>query len=369
MEGNFYFGWFFYNLICGILLFNFSRKIRISHIRFSLGIFFLSCLALAVCGNSITADYAQYKSTISVIASTKDPFTHLEGIYVWLIHQTGDNYFLYQFIIYTYQYLICYFLVLYSLKKCKFSITFMALFAVISLYGSISGRVYLCYITSLTGIILFFNHRWLFGSIFLILGACLHKIGIILTPLFLFAAIIPLSFNRKKILLLLIFGLTIIVLLRYIIYTEFGNILEQISDINPTGAFYLAKEEGQNENGSLWWKLIGLYRVLFFITLSIRSLYLANKYVNPGTIIRLYFKISFLLLFFSVIYFCLGFPDNTIGERLLSAATIPVCIIMAKLNEHGVYAPKERRLVILGLIFLLIFNNAYIVGVSHVNQV
>lgn len=369
MDGNFYFGWLFYNLICGTLLLNFSQKTKLCQNRLILGIFCLSCFLLAIFGNSITPDYIPYKDIISEIARTKDPFTHLEDIYVKLIHNIGNDYFLYQCIIYSIQFILFFFLLSKSLIKCKYIICFMALFAILGLYNAVGGRSGLCYVTTLYGILCFYNQKKILGILFLGLGILLHKFGIILSPLFIIASIIPMSFNRKRLILFLIIVLVAIAVMRYIINACFGDLLDQMSDINAAGANYLAKEESPNEGGSFWWKLIGLYKALFFVLISLRVLYLANRFINDNKIIGLLYRISIFLITLAIIYYSLGLPDPTIGGRFLSAATIPICIIAALICEYRSYKPSERNICILGLLVYLLFNNAFIVGVSHINGV
>lgn len=369
MVGNFYFGWLFYNLICGTLLLNFSRKTKLCQNRLILGIFCLSCFVLAIFGNSITPDYMPYRDIISEIAQTKDPFTHLEDIYVKLIHNIGDDYFLYQCIIYGIEFILFFFLLSKSIIKSKYIICFMALFAILGLYNAIGGRAGLCYVTTLYGIFCLYNRQKILGILFLILGILLHKFGIILSPLFIIASIIPISFNRKRLIFFLIIVLVAIVVMRYVINNSFGDLLDQMSDINAAGANYLAKEESPNEGGSFWWKLIGLYKTLFFMLISFRVLYLANRFINDNKIIGLFYRISILLITLAIIYYSLGLPDPTIGGRFLSAATIPICIIVALISEYKPYKHHEKNICILGLLVYLLFNNAFIVGVSHINGV
>lgn len=369
MVGNFYFGWFIYNLICGVLLINFSRTVKLNQIRTAIIIFTASCYLLAIFGNAITPDYIPYQSIIAEIAVTQDPFTHIESIYIYLIHHIGNNYFIYQFILYTIQFIIFYVLISNSLNHCRFCICFMALFSIIGLYNSIGGRAYLCYVTLLYGIVLFHKHKKTAGLVLLVAGIFLHKIGIILSPLFLIATAIPFSLNKTRFILLLICIGSLVIALRYLIHNNFGELLEQVSNVNAAGANYLAKEESQNAGGSLWWKIISLYRTLFFYILSIKVLYLTYKHAQSNQLLNLLYKISFSLILLSISYLGLGLPDQTIGERLLSAATIPICIITAKLRDYDVYTRKDRYLVITGLLILLMFNNAYIVGTSHVNGI
>ena len=367
MEGNFYFGWLLYNLICGILLLNFSSKVKLCQNRLILGIFCLSCFLLAIFGNSITPDYIPYKDIISEISRTRDPFTHLEDIYVKLIHIIGNNYFLYQCIIYGIQFIMLYFLASKSIIKSKYIICFMALFAVLGLYNSIGGRAGLCYVTTLYGILCFDNQQRIWGILMLALGCLLHKIGFVLAPLFMVVSVIPISFNRKKIILLGIIILGVIAVMRHIINTSFGDLLDQMSDISAAGANYIAKEVGPNEGGSIWWKLIGFYNTLFFILISCRILYIANRFIKDNRMIRLYYRISISLITLSIIYYSLGLPDPTIGDRFLSSATIPICIIAALISEYRPYKHCEKNIYILGLLILLMLKNSFIFGVSHIN--
>lgn len=369
MTGNFYFGWLLYNLICGFLLLNSLRTVKFSQIRFTIGVFSLCFLVLGVFGNAITPDYVPYQKIISDIASTKNPFTHLEDIYIYFIHHIGNNYFLYQLIIYTLQFLFFYCLISYSLKHCKYVFYFMTLFAIIGLMSCVGGRAYLCYIVVLSGIVLLFNHKYIIGLTLLIFSVYLHKIGIVLSILSVIALLTPISFNKSRFMLFLTIIIVVIILLRQIIDIYLGDLIEQLSNIEKTAANYIAKETTPNEGGSLWWKLIGLFKTWFFLAICFRVLYLTNKFAISDKITYLYFKISFFFIGPGIIYLCLGLPDPTIGERLLSASTIPICIIAARLNKFKVYTRLDRNLTIIGLFILLLFNNAFIVGVSHINRI
>lgn len=83
---NFYFGWFLYNLICFSLFLVMFKKISGKEYRILTSLYILACIILSLYGNSISPDYTSYKDIVKEVASTQDPFTHIETIYIVLIH-------------------------------------------------------------------------------------------------------------------------------------------------------------------------------------------------------------------------------------------------------------------------------------------
>ena len=87
---NFYFGWILYNGICIVLMLMLSKRITKSQRNSFLGVFICAFSVLAIFGNAITPDHLVYREIVEVIASTEDPFVHVEEFYIWLIHHIGN---------------------------------------------------------------------------------------------------------------------------------------------------------------------------------------------------------------------------------------------------------------------------------------
>lgn len=369
MAENFYFGWLIYNVICITLLLNIGRKTKKTQFQLITIIYVGLGFILAVFGNSISPDFIEYKKIITEVAATKEPFTHIEDSYIYLIHKIGNSFLLYRVIIYALQFVFLYFIIDLSINRSRYILSFLTLFSIICLYDCIGGRAYLCYTCVLLGIIVFRCVSKILGIILLVCGIYLHKMGFILSPLLLAVSYIPVHFNRKRLYIYLIIISLITIILRYIIQTRFGELLEQVGSINSDGAQYLSQEEGANAGGSIWWTLISIYKKYFILSVFLYSAYKINGLKTVDSVTLMNFRICICTFTIANVYSCLGLPDGTIGGRFAAAGYIPLCFLWSRLSAYHNISSKVKNIIIVGAFLYLMMTNAYIVGVSHINKI
>lgn len=361
---NFYFGWFYYNLIC-ILLFLFrNNKIKKGQEHLFVFSACLLFLILALFGNIISPDYWPYKEIVSDISHTKDPFTHIEPVYIWMIQSIGDNFFLYQLSVYLPMFLMLYYLIIYLpyIQEGKF----LYWFAILSLYVAIVGRFYLYNIVIILSVIAFGYKKNILGLLLSIISIFLHKLGMIISPILLTCIIFPFSFSKKHTVQLIVIFLVLIVLGRYFIHTFLLNEIELMENIN--GARYIQRDQGQNAGGSLWWQIIYIFQYGTTILVAIRSLYIFRPLYKVMPLLnKLLYKTLFVLILLVIFYFSLGLPDQTIGSRILGIATIPLCYYLSIESRFFHITSRIQNILMFWGIIYLCLTNCYIIGVSHIN--
>lgn len=362
---DFYFGWFLYNLICLILLINLPKQIKYNQRKIFIGFYSIFFLLFALFGSSISPDFFSYQKIVKIVSHAKNPITHIEDIYVNIIHIIGDKFTLFQLIIYIPQF-ISFYLVSTKLNLKNVAL-YLYVFAIIGLYQSIIGRFYLYNVTFLLGIILIGNRQYFIGVIILILSGFLHKLGFYLTPLIILFLIIPLNLNKKNVRFILILFLFLSISVRFILQNHFAEFINMIDETE--GHYYIEKKEGYNSTGSIIWQFIYAYQQITTIILSIYILLKTNKHyvLSCRLIDKIMYQILFWLTLFVCFYYMLGLPDITIGSRILSITTIPLAYFICLLQQYNKISVRQKNFFIIWSLVYLMFNNAYIIGVSHIN--
>lgn len=356
---RFYTGWVLYNFIAITLLFFVLSGCRIKKEQYNIFLFsyIMLFLIVAIYGNCITPDYEEYREIIETIATTKDPFVHVENFYKWWIPYIGNNHTLYLFILYSISYSFIYFF----LRKIQSPNIILLLFTyvVILLYDSIAGRQFLFYAVYTTGILLLVRRYWFSSFIIIIVSMFLHKIAYIAIPLLLIY-FIPL--NRRIVIIL--FGLfpILVIVGNYLIHNYLLNIVLELNWLH--GSSYLIKEA--REGGSFWWNLIALYQIAakyllaFYVLYCMRDIRFSSKKED-----RIMYSILFWCVFISLIIYSFNLPDTTIPRRCLSIGIIPLCYLISLLPQYVDIRSTHKICFLLICLLYLMFNNAYIVGVSH----
>ncbi len=364
MAGNFYFGWFLYNIICIGLLVNQYRQIKNNQIKGFIALLSLLFFILALFGNAISPDYWPYRNLVDLIARTQHPTTHVEDIYVWLIHRIGDNFNLYQLIIYFPQFLIFYIITI-ALSSKKI-ILYLYCFSIIGLYPSIVGRFFLFNVVLILGVISIGCNHKITGIILIIASSFLHKLGLFLAPITLLILIFPFCPQKRYLLIVLCVFVVLSLTVRYIIENYFMYLFETLDGVQ--GSNYVAKEEGYNSGGNFMWQIIYIYQHLTTILLSFYVLCKLRGFFNSFTLCdKLIYKMLFWLTVIGTFYFSLGLPDITIGSRIITVAIIPLSYIISIYSNYRKIFRYQKYIYIMWGIFYLMFNNAYIIGVSHMN--
>lgn len=360
---NFYFGWILYNGICLVLMLMLSKQIVKSQRDCFLRIFICAFSLLAIFGNAITPDHLAYREMVSEIASTKDPFVHIEDFYIWLIHHIGDNFFLYQCCVYLPVFLGLYWI---FTRGCRLEnvILFLFTFAVMGVYSIIKGRSDLFTVIYLVGIVLLVKKRIILGCACLFFSFFLHKVSFIvlpLTPLFFF----PWKWNRKRLIIASFLFICIVSIGRYLIENNLSDIFQTLDFVQGVG--YLAKEESINEDGSLWWQIIARYQVGGRFLLSFWVLYHLRGFCSMtiGSFGRTMYYLLFWITMLSLFFYGLNLPDKTIAGRTFNIGIIPLCYLISVLPHHMSINRMQKICFFFICFFYLLFNNAYIIGVSH----
>lgn len=364
MAGNFYLGWVLYNIICiGLLIIQYNH-IKKNQYTWFIALLSLSFLILALFGNSISPDYWPYRNLVDLIARTQHPTTHIEYIYIWLIHHIGNNFNLYQLIIYIPQFLIFY-LISISLPN-KRIILYSYCFAIIGLYPSIVGRFFLFNVVLILGVICIGNNHRIIGITLILISSFLHKLGIFLAPITLLILIFPFRGKNRDLYLISFLFIVLSITVRYIIHNYFNDLFKTLDGVQ--GSNYLAKEKGYNEGGSFVWQVIYVYQLLTTILLSFYVLYKLHTFFHTFHLCdKLIYKMLLGLTTIATFYFSLGLPDITIGSRIITVSIIPLSYIISILPEYVKISKYHKYIFLSWGIFYLMFNNAYIIGVSHIN--
>lgn len=359
----FYSGWLLYNLIWAILMSLAARRVKKDQTHLFIGCFFFLFIILAICGSPISPDYQQYVDIIKDVASTRDPFTHIESFYIWLIHIIGNNFLLYQVCVY-----IPLFTILYLLTTIGWEIEnpiiYLLLFSIICLYSAIVGRVFLFIVVYLAGITLIVRKKYTLGIILLISSFLFHKlsyIGLLISPLFFF----PFNYNKRFLIIVAISLIVMILASRSILDYYFNELYAGLGEL--PGKDYLLKTEWVNEGGSLWWRIIYLYQVTFKYVISISALYYLKPYLKKlSPTARTMYILLFWVSIISLYLYCIGLPDTTIAGRTQYISIIPLCYVVSIIPNFRPIPKGIKISFFLGCVIYILLNNAYIVGVSHI---
>lgn len=315
MYFSFNIGWVLYNLLAGFTILNMYKKVPMHQRSITITVYIVLAWILSIFGNAISPDYTSYKEIVEMVSATKDPFTHVEDIYVWLIHKIGNNLLYFQFLIFSVQFIVLWIL-FDKVWNIHHPLFFLALFSTFALYSAIVGRYYLFISIFTLGLSLIVQKRFFWGWTLFIISIFLHKGAVMAIPIGLLA-LLNIKVTKKKVYLLLILLIIANILLRKILTSDIEEAYSAVSEIN--GSNYLLNTEGANEGGSLWWQIIYGYQDLF-------------KYLFGGIIVILIGKNlkqldnrdRILYNFFAYVYIAsvfirtLGLPDTTLSGRLFT---------------------------------------------------
>lgn len=360
---NFYFGWILYNLFCAILILIVSKRIVETQRNIFVGCFILCFLILAIFGNAISPDYLNYVEMVEEIASTKNPFVHVEEFYIWLIHKIGNNFYLYQACVYVPLFILIY---LVFTRGCHLDnpILFLLLFAIFVLYSSIVGRTYLFIAVYLSALVLLVDKKLVLGISLLGCSCIFHKLAYIALPLTLLF-FIPLQLNRRTLCALFFLFVFSLIVIDYVLKNYLLEFFLGLGDIQ--GKDYLLRTEGANAGGSFWWQVIYAYQIgvkflfAFIVLYHLRQMMTLTVF----SIDRMMYVIVFWSSLASLLLYNLGLPDTTIAGRTFSIGLIPLCYLFSQLPNYIHIKRWHKLSFFIIVIFYMMFNNAYIVGVSH----
>ena len=365
IDENFYFGWISYNLICFLLILMLMYSMRIAQRQRNVFLGFFVCLfvIISIFGSAITPDYMNYRELVQMIASTQYPFVHVEEFYIWLIHHIGNNFNLYLCCIY-----IPLFLVFYKIftRSCPLENSILFLFSIVVFvfYESIKGRYFLFNVIYLAGIILLVKRKFLLGIFVLCLSFFLHKLSYIALPLIpLF--FLPWRWNKKRIILAILAFTIVLYLIRWVIANNLSEVVLQLHFVEGIG--YLERTEGIREGGNLWWQIISIYQTFARFFLAFFILYHLRKFclLPIGSMERTMYNLLMCTTLVSLFVYGLGLPDSTIAYRSFTVGMIPLCYLLSLLPQY-VHITKVQKVFFFWIcLFYVMFNNAYIVGVSH----
>lgn len=364
---NFYFGWILYNGICIVLMLMLSKRIAKSQRNNFLGIFICAFSALAIWGNAITPDNLVYREMVEEIASTKDPFVHVEEFYIELIHHIGNHFYLYQCCIYLPIFLGIYWLFTRGCRLVDVNL-FLFSFAVMGVYSIIKGRSDLFTVFYLVGIVLLAKKRIILGCICLFFSFFLHKVSFIalpLVPLFFF----PWRWSKKRVFAAGLLFICIVSVGRSLIDNNLSDIFQTLDFVQGIG--YLAKEEGINDGGSMWWQIIARYQTGSRFLLSFWALYHLREFclLPRGSVNRILYMLLLYITVVSLFFYGLDLPDKTIAGRTFNIGIIPLCYLISILPQYMRITRMQKVSFFFICVLYLVFNNAYIMGVSHIHHV
>lgn len=359
---HFYFGWILYDLLCAILMLLVSKRVVFTQKNLFIGCFIIAFIILAVFGNAISPDYGNYVEILDEIASTKDPFVHVEKFYIWLIRQIGKDFYLYQACVYVPSFIAIY---LMFTKGCRLSnpILFLLLFAILVLYSFIVGRLYLFIAVYLLAFTLLAHKKYLLGVILLACSFLFHKLSYIALPLALLY-FLPLRLNKKQFFLLGILFVGLLVGVQYLLENYFLELFQSLGAI--PGNDYLLRTEGANAGGSLWWQIIYAYQISIRFLFAFIVLYYLKDFASLSvfTFNRMMYVIVFWASLGSLFFYCVDLPDQTIAGRTFSVGLIPLCYLFSQLPNFISVKRWHKVTFFFICLFYMMFNNAYIVGLS-----
>lgn len=359
ISAKFYFGWILYNIIAFVFFIlllsghGIKREQNTMFLSFNIILFII----LSVFGNCITPDYESYREIVETIATTKDPFVHVEKFYIWWISYIGNNFFLYLLLLY----LVSYSFIYYSFRLLHISniILFLFVYVVFILYYSMSGRQFLFNAVFFTGMILLAKRHWLSSLIIIFTSVFLHKIAYIAIPLLL---ICFLSLNRRLITIILCLFPIVAIIGNYFVDYYLNDIFLEINWL--AGSNYLVKDS--TVGGSLWWSVISFYHTSVNYLCSFYVLYyMRNIRSSVRKVDRIMYSMLFWCVYISLLFYAFNLPDKTIASRVSSLSLLPLCYLFSQLPGF-IYLKKEYKIIFFFVcLFYMLFNDVYIVGISH----
>lgn len=362
---NFYFGWFLYNIICVSLLMVMFKRINDRDYTMLLNVYTVLCIIFALFGNSISPDFTSYRDIVKEVAATKEPFTHIESVYISIIHEIGNNLWLFQCCIFIPQFLLIW-LIFTKYVKLRNSLLFIAFFSIVCLFSTIVGRYYLFISFFLLGCILVAKNKKIIGILLIIISFFLHKAAILAIPIAMLSFFkLHLTYRRAIVFFTLYF--VVIIVCRHLLQNSLDELYLGLGNLE--GKDYIMKKEGINAGGSLWWQFIYLFQNFVKYTLSISCLYyLRQEYIKYDRVDMLMYNLILWTVLISGFFYLIGLPDNTIAGRILGIGLIPSCYLFSQ-EKRLMLKAIPKYMVSLAYVIYLILTNAYIVGVSRVNGI
>ena len=359
---NFYFGWIFYNIIILILSLLALSKLPMTQKKEKICVISSAFLffILAIFGNRITPDYPSYKEIVMIMSIATIPYGHIEDFYKIWIPLLDNNYFLYVFLMnFVSLFVLCVILLKMNLRNV---ILFLCVFSILLLYEWINGRQYLFMSVYFLGVVLFSYKRYFLAILLLFSSLFLHKISYLAIFIFLLSLF---QLRQKRIECILFLFLIVVALGNIYISDNLEQILVALEDSSVSGRYYLALEEGRHDSGSLWWHVIRIYQITVKFILAFFVLYHLRKIQLSHSIFRMMYSLLFWSVLVSLFFYSLNLPDDTLGRRTFSIGLLTMCYLYSKFSDYFQIKTIYKACFIVMLFFYLLFNNAYIVGVSH----
>ena len=352
---NFYFGWILYNVIC-ISTFCIYLKRKSSYVNSFINIYILFCVLLALFGSSIGPDYLPYHDIIKEISIYKnDAFTHVEDIYVYMISNFIDDYFLFQCVIYITSYLGFYYIFKDFCERNRSILLLIFIYSILGLYSSIISRQIISIVFFYLSILFFSRKKYLYTFLFLIASYFLHKIGIILISVFIISLIwkCTLKERMKWFYLLPIF----VFLGNYLISFYQDWFLNNIF-----GAHYLYNEE--QKGGNIIWKIVSNYQLVVKVLMSLHIIYHYRK-TDLFSYDMLLYKILYISAYLGIMFYCMNITDESLVNRCFYIAVLPICYFYSKMFSN--FTKHKKILIFYMFFFYYISVNIYIIRVSFSN--
>lgn len=360
MGGNFYFGWFLYNLInislISLILYN--PRVKCSpRILFNL-IFCIAVFVLSFLGNSITQDHVIYKDIVDIVLNTKHPFVHIESFWILFIRYICGSYTNYLLIL---SFLLSSLLFInLQLLRPKNLVIFLGLFSAFSLYGFIGGRQGLFTALFILGVCLIGRRKYIFGICIVLASMAIHKVGSIAIIILLFC-ILPTDKNKTIIIMGLIFLGAFVI--RHILENNAIELFVALE--NTPGSSYLLNETDPNATGSALWKILPLIRTIVLFIVGTVLIIKINPLVHSLNFENLiFYKFLFWCLIISGGLYLINLPDPTIANRTFSLMTLPLAYTLSNLEKYVGKIYYYQPIVIIPILISLIINNLFIYRVG-----
>lgn len=304
-------------------------------------------------------DYRAYWKIIQQVVYGSRKHIHLEEIYQWYISQIGANYVLWQLAIYVPAYLIFYYVIRWlNIARIKL---FLLLFVVLILYyDCIGSRQFLFIMLYYSSLFLLANRKFVWGIGILCVSFYFHKMALMALPLA-FLYLIPL---KNRLTLFVVFTVVVTICCRIVLssYIEDIALLLKISG----GDGYLSTDSEADFEGSIWWKIIGIYTQYMRIAFLVFCLYKTREIVKNGTTLnKLTYAMVYWTTLLSFFFNNIGLANGTISYRLLSIGAISFCYLFTLIPEYSRIGNRQKVVFIIMMLIFFVLTNAYITGVSH----
>lgn len=330
----------------------------------------LSCLfilILGLFGNVITPDYTSYTSIVKEVSETAgtENITHIEPFFIWLIHHTGNNFFLYQCCIFIPQCLVVY-LIVRNTANTNIQVFYFLFFTICLYWGFISGRSSLYAYIFILGLLFLAEREIILGLIIIAFSCFLHKSAQYFIPFVTVLLLVPINrIIRNKILFFIFLCIGIIIGL--IVKRTLQQYIDGYLEIEGVvGSQYLTSERGLHDGRSAIWDMIFNIQTFIFMMGSIYLIFkLRFDYDKFSSFLKLMYKVLFWIIAVSALIISLGIPNGSITYRLLVIGYIPFCILFSNnFNIKNINFNKKLFVTLCGVIYMIL-TNMYILGVER----